>query len=199
MLSRREVLQRASLVLGYAVTGSTAATVLSGCQIDPSVGWTQRSLTSQQLVTVRAMADHLLPATSTPGAADLQVERFIDLVLRDYTSEADRQTFLTGLTAFETTCQSTYGRSFTALTVDERDQIFTGYEGESPALAPTIWGGQISSEVAAPTFYRLFKQMAVTGYFNSEKVGEELLAYDPIPGSFEPCVPLSSVGKAWSL
>jgi hypothetical protein len=199
MLTRRDVLQRASLVLGYAVSGSTAAAVLSGCQLDPSLDWRPRLLSAQQLVTVRSMADHLLPATSTPGASELFVERFIDQVLRDFTPVADQSTFLTGLTAFETTCQSTFGRSFTALTTDERDQIFTQYEKQSPPLPPNIWGGQIAAVVEPPSFYRLFKQMALTGYFHSQRVGEDLLAYDPIPGAFEPCIPLSTVGKAWSL
>jgi hypothetical protein len=199
MLSRRDVLQRASLLLGYAVSGSTAAAVLSGCRIDQSLDWRPRLLSAQQLITVRAMADHLLPATATPGAADLLVERFIDQVLRDFTPDADQSTFLTGLTAFETTCQTTFGRSFAALTTAERDQIFTRYEKQSPPVPPNIWGGQITAVVEPPSFYRLFKQMALTGYFASQRVGEELLAYDPIPGGFEPCIPLATVGKAWSL
>jgi hypothetical protein len=199
MLTRRDVLQRASLVLGYAVSGSTAAAILSGCRIDPSLDWRPRLLSTQQLVTVRAMADHLLPATTTPGAAELLVERFIDQVLRDFTPVADQSTFLTGLTAFETTCQSTFGRSFAALATAERDEIFARYEKQSPPLPPTIWGGQTSAIVEPPSFYRMFKQMALTGYFASQRVGEELLAYDPIPGGFEPCIPLSTVGKAWSL
>lgn len=199
MLSRRDVLQRASLVLGYAVTGSSAAALLSGCQIDPSLNWSPRLLTAQQLITVRSMADHLLPATSTPSASDVLVERFIDQVLRDFTPVADQQTFLTGLTAFETACQTTYGRSFTALSTDERDQIFARYEKESPGLAPNVWGGQLTDVVEPPSFYRMFKQMTLTGYFASERVGEQLLAYDPIPGPFEGCIPLSRVGKAWAL
>ena len=199
MLTRREILQRASLVLGYAVSGSTAAAVLSGCRFDPSFDWTPRLLSEQQVSTVRMMADHLLPATSTPGAADLQVERFMDLVLRDFTGAADQSTFLTGLTAFETTCQTLFGRSFAALTTEERDQIFTQYEARSPPLAATVWGGQLAAVVEPPSFYRMFKQMAMTGYFASQRIGEEGLAYDPIPGAFEPCIPMASVGKAWSL
>jgi hypothetical protein len=199
MLSRRDVLQRASYALGFAVSGSAAAAVLSGCRIDQSADWAPRLLSAQQVITVRSMADHLLPATTTPGASDVHVERFIDQVLRDFTPPADQQTFLTGLTAFETTCQSTFGRSFTALTNEERNQIFAQYETQSPALAPNVWGGQITAVVAPPSFYRLFKQVALTGYFHSQQVGEQLLAYDPIPGGFEPCIPLSTVGKAWSL
>lgn len=199
MLTRRDVLHRASLALGFAVSGSTVAAVLSGCRIDPSLDWSPRLLSTQQLVTVRAMADHLLPKTATPGASELFVERFIDQVLRDFTPTADQSTFLTGLTAFETACQSTFGRSFAALGPAERDQIFTSYEKQSPPLPPNIWGGQITAEVEPPSFYRMFKQMAITGYFASQRVGEEILAYDPIPGGFEPCIPLSAVGKAWSL
>lgn len=198
-MTRRDVLQRASLVLGYAVSGSTAAAVLSGCRIDPSLDWSPRLLSSQQLVTVRAMADHLLPKTATPGASELFVERFIDQVLRDFTPAADQSTFLTGLTAFETACQSTFGRSFAALAPSERDQIFARYEKQSAPLPPNIWGGQITAEVEPPSFYRMFKQMALTGYFASQRIGEEVLAYDPIPGAFDACIPLSTVGKAWSL
>lgn len=199
MVSRREILKRASLVLGYAVTGSSAAAVLSGCQADSSINWSPRLLTPQQLVTVRSMADHLLPATTTPGASDVFVDRFIDQVLRDFTPAADQQTFLTGLTAFETACQTAYARSFTALSQDERDEVFSRYERESAPLAPNVWGGQLSDTVEPPSFYRMFKQLALTGYFASEQIGEHLLAYDPIPGPFEGCIPLSSVGKAWSL
>lgn len=199
MLTRRDVLQRASLILGYAVTGSSAAAVLSGCQIDSSLNWSPRLLTAQQLITVRSMADQLLPATSTPSASDVLVERFIDQVLRDFTPVADQQTFLTGLTAFETTCQTRFGRSFTALSTEERDEIFVRYEKESPGLAPNVWGGQLTDEVEPPSFYRMFKQMTLTGYFASEPVGEQLLAYDPIPGPFEGCIPLSQVGKVWAL
>jgi len=42
-------------------------------------------------------------------------------------------------------------------------------------------------------YYTLF------GYYTSEKVGEEILSYDPVPGVFQGCIPLSDVGNAWSL
>lgn len=199
MISRREVLQRASFVIGYAITGSTAAAVLGGCRVDPRLDWVPRLLTPQQALTVAAMADHLLPPTATPGAADLQVERFIDAALHDYGSDSDQLRFIEGLGEFDAACQTMFEKTFIALTKDERDGIFRHYEQLSPPIAPNIWGGQITDVVEPPVFYRQFKQLALVGYFNSEKVGEELLAYDPIPGRFDPCIPVSSVGKVWSL
>ena len=59
---------------------------------------------------------------------------------------------------------------------------------------------QITAMMEPPVFYRQFKQLALVGYFTSTEVGEKVLAYDPIPGRFEGCVPLASLGgKAWSL
>ena len=49
------------------------------------------------------------------------------------------------------------------------------------------------------TFYRHFKQLAVIGYYASEQIGEHVLNYDPIPGTFEGCVPAETIGNAWSL
>ncbi|MEN0007070.1 MAG: gluconate 2-dehydrogenase subunit 3 family protein, partial [Bacteroidota bacterium] len=43
------------------------------------------------------------------------------------------------------------------------------------------------------------KGMMIGAYFTSEKVGLEVLAYDPVPGAYPGCIPLSEVGKSWSL
>lgn len=198
-LTRRDLLQRASFVLGYAVTGSAAAALLSGCDVDMTSTWTPRLFDAQQALTVRTMADHLLPATTTPGAADLHVERFIDTALEGFASADDRRAFLEGLDEFNARCQTMFGQPFVGLTSDERDQVFRYYDAQSPPIAPNVWGGQISDTVDPPAFYRHFKQLALVGYFASETVGETLLAYDPIPGGFIACMPLSDVGKAWSL
>lgn len=199
MLSRRDVLQRASLVLGYAVTGTAAASVLGGCARSPRLDWTPAVFTPEQAVTVRAMVDHLLPRTTTPGAADLNVERYIDAALKDYATDDDRQTFSTGLADLDAQCQASFGARFLDLPPAQRDDLFRRYEAASPGLPPTVWGGQITAVVERPTFYRQFKQLALVGYFLSEEVGEKLLAYDPIPGRFDACIPVSQVGKAWSL
>ncbi|RLD77819.1 MAG: gluconate 2-dehydrogenase subunit 3 family protein, partial [Bacteroidetes bacterium] len=45
------------------------------------------------------------------------------------------------------------------------------------------------------------RTMTIWAYKTSEKVGEEILAYDPIPGDFHGCISLEETtkGKAWSL
>ena len=42
-------------------------------------------------------------------------------------------------------------------------------------------------------YYTLF------GDYTSEKVGKEVLNYDPVPGSYQACIPLEDIGNSWTL
>jgi hypothetical protein len=199
MLTRREALQRATLLLGYAMSGSTIAAVMSGCQADPRLDWTPAFLTPGQARQVAAMLDHLLPKTTTPGALDVQVDRFIDAFLKDFASSADRRTFRDGLADVDTRARALSGQPFVDAPAEARDRVFAALESEAPPVPPNIWGGQVTAVVEPLAFYRQFKQLALTGYFTSKDVGLHILTYDPVPGRFDGCIPVSDVGNAWSL
>ena len=48
-------------------------------------------------------------------------------------------------------------------------------------------------------FFSQLKGMTWTGYFTSERVCSEFLAYDPIPGEYIGCYPLDKTeGRAWA-
>ena len=198
-MDRREALQRAAVLLGYAVSGTTLAGLAAGCSATPAgPGWTPVFLTPAQAVALGAMAEHLLPKSDTPGARDVGVDRFIDVMLKDYCSADDRKRFTSGLDALDATCQTRFKQTFAATTPAQKDEIFREFEGASPPTAPSVWGAQISDTPAPPTFYRQFKELALVGYYTSEAVGKTILKYDPIPGGFTGCVPLSTVGNAWT-
>ena len=196
-MTRREVMQRTALWVGGALGGATAAGVLAGCRANRAPTWTPELLTPAQMATVSAMADHLLPKTSTPGARDVYADRFVDAILKGYFDKAGQDAFTSGLAAFDADCRQTHGKPFVDLDAVQRDAMFRKHERESPGLQPTVWGSQISDVVPTPTFYRQFKQLTLVGYYTSEEVGERILRYDPIPGRFDGCIPAG--GNAWSL
>lgn len=198
LIDRREVLRRVSMLLGFAVSGSTMAGVLAGCSAtEPKTAWTPIGLTAHQAATLSAMVDHLLPKSSTPGAVELGVDRFIDALLKDFFSSDGRQAFAAGLDGVDVDAHR-FGASFAALTPAQKDQLFQKYEASSPAPDPTVWGASISEKPAAPSFYRQFKELALVGYFTSETVGKTILKYDPVPGRFDGCIPLADVGNLWT-
>ena len=199
MITRREALQRASALLGFAVSSTAIGAVMSGCAADPRPDWTPRFFTTNQLTTLAALLDHLLPKTGTPGALDVQVDRFIDLFLKDYGSTDDQQRFVRGLDDANLRARVVAGRSFVDLSPTQKDEVFRALEAEAPALPPSVWGAQTVAQPPAPVFYRQFKMLALVGYFTSKEVGLHITKYDPVPGRFDGCVPLSDVGGAWTL
>ncbi len=199
MLTRREVLQRTTVLLGYSLTGSAIAGVLAGCRATPGLDWTPGFLTPDEARLVGDMADFLLPATGTPGARDLHVDRFLDAMLKDYSTKDEQAAFRKGLADFEAECRTSHGGPFANLDAEARRRAFQQQESQAPPVPPTIWGGQISAVVPPLAFYRHFKQLAMLGYFMSEQVGKHILTYDAVPGRFDGCIPVSDVGNAWSL
>src|SRR5947208_2921431 len=56
-----------------------------------------RTLNNHQSATVAALAEVIIPRTDTPGATDVGVSPFVDLVLPEWYGDEDRSGFLTGL------------------------------------------------------------------------------------------------------
>jgi hypothetical protein len=64
-------------------------------------------------------------------------------------------------------------------------------------LPGSMWGFSFGESEGFP-FYRMMKELALLGYFQSERISKEVLSYDPTPGPYIGCMPYSDVGKNWS-
>lgn len=173
---------------------------MQACKPKPGLDWTPEFFSLEQSHTIAALVDHLLPKTNTPGALELGVDRFVDLMLRQQYGAEDQKKFLSGLTDFEADCLQANGHNFSSCSAAEKNTLLQKYEAASAPIPPNVWGGQIG-EFAEPHFYRKLKALTLLGYFSSEEIGEEVLNYDPIPGRWNGCIPLSEVknGYSWAL
>lgn len=178
LLTRREALKRAALVLGAALTPSIFDGALHAAT--PGAG-SARLLNAAQLASVAAAAERILPKSDTPGAIDVGVPAFIDLMLAAYVLPADREMFMAGLANLEQRSRTTHRRGFAELGAAEQDALLRTIAGESQ--------GKDKS------FFALLKELTIVGYFTSAPVGKDVLKYDPVPGRWDPCVPLSEVGN----
>lgn len=184
LLTRREALRRASLVLGAALSPSLLSAVLQGQPAGVPAGDAATTLNPRQLAAVGAMTERILPRTDTPGALDVGVPAFIDRMLGGYLPAAERTRFLAGLAEAEALCLSSHQREFPALAPAEQDALLRRLaEGKGTAAA----------------FFLQLRELTIVGYFTSEPVGRTVLHYDPVPGPFQADVPLSEVGnRAWT-
>ncbi|MEO6528272.1 MAG: gluconate 2-dehydrogenase subunit 3 family protein [Gemmatimonadaceae bacterium] len=131
-ITRREALARTALLLGGALATSTVA----GAQSDSSwlldtQQWRPRTLSPTQAELVATLAEHIIPATDTPGARAAGVHRFVDAIVTDYYSAEERKRFLSGLGDIDARAQKASGTTFLKTTPQQQVALLTALDGES--------------------------------------------------------------------
>ena len=197
-MNRREALKRTAVLGGTAAISTSLMTLLQSCQQQPRIGWQPQFLSMDHARLVSALVDTLLPATDTPGGLDVRVDMFLDLVFAKMYDEAGQQQIVADMDGFNETCLAEQGSVFQDLTAEEKQAFLVAEEARSPKFNGGVWGTAVGEQEPVG-FYRSFKSMAVWGYCSSEEIGKNVLHYDPIPGPFQGCIPLSDVGGVWTL
>lgn len=127
LMTRRQALARAAYLMGGALSASTIAGVLAGCEAPGATAegaaWVPRTLSEKQGEMVLTMGEHILPATDTPGARGARVHEYIDAMLTDYYPEDIRQRFLDGLERADAHARRVFGRPFLESSPEEQLQL----------------------------------------------------------------------------
>ena len=189
-MNRREAFKRTALALGYTISAPTVTLLFNKCKgkttpLAPTV-----FLSEAQARLVDEISECLLPKTDTPGAKDIQVFRFVDLMLKQVLDVEEQSKFTSGLESFDEQCQQEQGQSFTDCSKEQQNEFMQSWIN-SFAEDP--------DNSHASEFFKQFKKLALLAYFTSEEVGENVLGYNPIPGNYEGCLPLEEEQKIWSL
>jgi len=198
-MNRREALKNTALLAGGVLAGPSLLSLLQSCTKANRLDWQPLFLNEDQAMLISAFVDTILPATDTPGALDVNVDMFIDLFFeKTYDAEAQQQV-RNELDQFNAGAEQNYGAPFADLNNEDRKQFLLDHEKDGGTFRKSVWGTAVGDQEEPPGFYKSLKSLTLWAYFNSEKVGEEILVYDPIPGVYRGCIPLSDVGNSWSL
>lgn len=193
-MDRRELLHRATMTLGGLISASAASGILAGCVATPEpapqtgANTAGAFLTAQEMATITAMADQILPKTETPGAVDVGVPSFIDRMLAGYYTDKERGIIRGGLTAVATDAAELHGKSFAALSSADQVKLMTAYDQEAYAVRTST----------DPHFFRMIKELTLLGYCTSKAGVMATMRYEQIPGPYKGDVPVSTIGKAWA-
>ena len=143
-------------------------------------------LSAAHVDLVGAIADTILPRTTTPGATDVGVPAFVDVIVSENYSDATRAAFVAGLDALEAQLLSTNGvmlqgsnrTAFAALPASEREAAIGAVEQIADHRTP-----------ATRAHWQL-KGLIIHGYFTSERVQKDLLGFEMMPGRFDGSAPM---------
>ena len=182
-LTRREAVQHLTVLLGYTMSSSTIAALLSGCQgAAVATGWAPKVLTPSQLELLTVVVDRILPRTDTPGASDVGVPAFIDLLLAEWAEDGQRSRVLRGLDEL--------GPGF--LTSDEAGQTALLTRLDTEAVQAR------QDDVNPLPFFATVKEWTLAGYYTSEIGATQELQWLAVPGRYDADVPLNEVGRTWA-
>jgi hypothetical protein len=167
--------------------------LLAGCDTRrvPNGGgaWRPRALSPEQAELVATIAEHILPETDTPGARAVGVHQFVDAMLADGYAAPDRQRFVAGLAAVDARARAAQGKAFMDCGREAQRALLDALDRETFASAP-------SDETP---FFRTFKELTLVGYYTSEVGATRELRYEPVPGHYAGCVPLTEIGRTWAV
>lgn len=215
-MDRRRVLKNMGLSLGYVVATPTLLGIVQSCKSEPAISWTPEFLSQDQGAVLTKLVDIILPKTDTPSASEMQVDIFIDKFAKDV-MEKEQQDFLQmAMAKFTDKALAESGKEAlsdlssedlekvlsTSLKYSKEDQtkMFESITSYTEAIAEGETA-VLDDETSRFAFANNLRGLTIWGYKSSEYVGEEVLAYLPVPGEYIACGDVQELtgGKDWSL
>lgn len=195
-MNRREAVRRATFLLGGALTMSGFGAFAGVLSPESVKGFEVKSIESQEAL-IAELANTIIPdRKDIPGAKAAGLGSFIVMMMKDcYTADMQSH-FAAGLMKVEEVAQSQFKRSFTSLSLKEREELFKLFKTEAETQKKTNAAG--GGPVAPPHFFQLLAELTYLGYYTSEIGATKALRYVHIPGKYEACIPLQPGQKAWA-
>ncbi len=186
-MKRRDIIKYTVYVTGTALSIPLATSILTGCNIDQSLqNYQPRFFNAEQMLELKNLVDLILPKTESPAASEVGVHNTIDAMTVIYDNEK--------LTTFK----EGFNELILYLNQQSNDGQFSHLpKGEQLQILKSMENSQVKLK-SKETFIEI-KQQTIAYYLKSEEIALNFLNYDPIPGEYIGCIPLSQVnGIAWA-
>lgn len=215
-MDRRIALKNMGLALGYTIATPTLLSIVQSCNDVKADDWTPLFMSKEEGSVLIKLVDIILPKTDTPSASEVNVHVFIDKFAHEV-MEAEEQAMT----------KTAMGKFIEKALADSKKEKMEDLEAEDlePVLASALqvtkedevanmealmqYGeaikngepAQLDDTVFRYSFANNLRGMTIWGYKTSEYVGENVLAYLPVPGEYIGCGDLNELtgGKAWSI
>ncbi len=198
-MDRRKALR----TIGFGTTAITVTPavvgMLQGCQSQTST-FTPIHFSKENFSVLSQLMDLIIPETDIPGAIDLKLPEFLDGLIDVIMNEKAKEKITEGLDQFIAVSLKDTGKS-SASRLDRSDL--------DAQLAKYLKADQQQQNSAqddkayksASAFAKQLRSMTINAFKTNEYIGENVMAYAPIPGEQKGCVDLMEAtgGKAWSL
>lgn len=214
-MDRRKALR----TIGFGTTAITVTPAVVGmlqsCQSQTS-SFTAIHFSKDEFSVVSQLMDLILPKTDIPGAIELKLPQFLDGFIDTILNKKAQKGIANGLNHFISVSLKESGKESVAdlnssdldtqlakyLKADQEQQKTWGKENKAYQKATKEDSNHTAPVTAvAYAFAVQLRSMTINAFKTNEYIGENIMAYAPIPGEQKGCVDLMEAtgGKAWSL
>ena len=188
-MNRREAVSLVSLIFGGTLIGADA--FITGCS--PNKPVKDGLFSAADISLMDDVADTIIPETpGSPGAKSTQIGQFMKRIVTDCYEAKDQKTFVDGLATLNTVANKKFGKDFSALAVNDRTSLLEQLDKEAKDYEKT------KKKEDANSYFSMFKQLTVWGYFSSEAGATKALRYVAIPGRYTGVIDYKKGDKAWA-
>lgn len=133
-------------------------------------------ISSSQEAILADVVETIIPKTDTPGAKELNIDKFTTKMVADCYDKKSQEIFSKGLDLVENAAKRDFAKSFT--NCDATQKL---------AILNKMSNAENNDE---KSFVRLVKNLTIQGYLSSEYVMTNLRIYEFAPARYHGCVPV---------
>jgi hypothetical protein len=210
-MNRRELLKMIAAATGSVMIGGEF--LLSGCKANSDSA--PVAFTEENIAFLDEVAETILPQTNTAGAKAAGVGRFMTVMVNDCYTKDNQEIFHKGINILNDECNKMHKVDFMKASPEQRKQLLVAVDKETKdyvkkqADAENVQKqkqrqGQerntddFKAQTLPNHYFQQLKQLAIFGYFTSEKGRTEALRYTPVPGKFEGVIDYKKGDKAFA-
>jgi hypothetical protein len=170
--------------LKFFTITSAAAMLLPGCLSDSkkvSVALDNLEITADDEELLGELASALIPATDKPGAKEVSAHIFTFVMVDDFLTKEQKQTFMQGLREFNENEFVPGKKDFLDASPEERVKTLEMIESNGDKIKEPL-----------KTFYGTARNYIIQGFTTSQYFLTEVKPYKLVPGPvYKGCVPLT--------
>jgi len=185
-MDRRKLLKMVALATGGAVIGGEF--FLAGCK-NKDAAVAGMSFTQGNVAFLDEVAETILPKTTTAGAKDAEVGKFMTVMVNDCYAEADQKIFFDGMKRLNDACNQMHGHDFIKAEPAHRKEVLTALDKEAKEYMKN------KKKEDPNHYFQMMKQLTLLGFFTSKQALEQCFNYKAVPEKYDGAMPYKKGDK----
>ena len=200
-MNRRELLSMIAAFTGAALVGGKQAFAYDPTTTGPNI------FTPEDAAFLDEVAEVIIPRTDTPGAKDAQVGAFMTVYVSDCFTQMEQEDFRAGIEALKSEAQAKYGKPFTDLKPEERQEFLQAAnlvaadqakvvkaalekqkqdiaQQTNDAMAADEALSAVAKDLPKLHWFTPIQQLTLFGFFTSQPGATQVLRYEAVPGEY---------------